>query len=175
MELPVPVTTPVVVFPLATPSTFQVTAALEAPDTVAVNSAAAPVFRLEEVGVKATLTVEMGTWTVMTAAAALVPSATLMASRVWLPADVGAVYTTVLPLPVTVPTVALPLGIASTVQLTAVFAAFDTVAVKDWVAPVAREVFPGLKATPTILEVATTFTLEEACLLESARLVAVKV
>jgi hypothetical protein len=61
------------------------------PDTVAVKEDEAPVARVRAVGLRATLTVGEGAWTVATAAALLLGSALLVAVMVWLPVVVGAV------------------------------------------------------------------------------------
>jgi hypothetical protein len=50
---------------------------------------------------------------------------------------------------------------------------FETVAVKDWVAPVERVVAPGVRATPTTWGGISTFKVDVAYLLESDRLITV--
>ena len=77
---PLPVTVPTVALPVMTPSTLQVTAVLEAPDTVAEKEAVLPVSRLAEAGVMTTLT--GGAGTVMVDEAFFVVSARAMTSNV---------------------------------------------------------------------------------------------
>ena len=89
--LPVPVTVPTVLFPLATPSTIQVTPVFVLPETVAVKVEEAPVARVRAVGLSATLRAGGGACTVTVAVATLVVSAVLVAVRVWIPAVAGAV------------------------------------------------------------------------------------
>jgi len=72
----------------------------------------------------------------------------------------------------TVPTVALPPAIPFTLQVTAVFVVFVTVAVNCCVAPVATEALVGLTLTATG---GMTVTDAEADLVGSATLVAVTV
>jgi hypothetical protein len=86
----------------------------------------------------------------MTAVGIFVGSARLAASTVTLPADGndgGAVKVAVVPAPVIAPTVVLPPGIFSTLQLTPALVAFDTVAVSVIVFPRSTEVFAGASAT----------------------------
>jgi hypothetical protein len=68
----------------------------------------------------------------------------------------------------------VPFVIPSTVQVTAVFVAPETVAVTDRVDPAVNVVVPGFRATLTEAA-AWTVMAQEADLLESTVLVAVKV
>lgn len=81
---------------------------------------------------------------------------------------------TVEPVPVRVPTVALPPTMPSTDQVTEVVVEPVTVAVKDRAEALAMVVAPGVSVTCTCTP-ACTVTTEEALLLVSATLVAVMV
>ena len=139
---------PTVALPPATPSTAQVTAVLLLPVTVAVRAAVAPAVTLAVPGLSDTATAA-GTWTVTVAEANLVLSAALVALMVWLPAADGAVYVTLPPLPVRVPTLALPPDTPSTVQATAVLLLPVTVAVRAALAPAATLTALGFSDTAT--------------------------
>jgi hypothetical protein len=102
--------------------------------------------------------------TVIVALAFLVGSAWLVATILWLPAAVPAVYT---PLVEIVPTLALPPATVSTDQLTAVFVVFSTVAVNGCAWPVTKVAVLGETATETGVGAADN-TLTVAELLNTA-------
>ena len=87
--LPVPVRVPVVVLPLATPSTVQLTVVVEVPVTAAVRDRVPALAKVVAPGVRVTWT---GAWTVMTEEPEPLSMAEVVAVavRVWEPAAAGA-------------------------------------------------------------------------------------
>ena len=81
----------------------------------------------------------------------------------------------VLPVPESVPTVALPLAMPSTLQVTAVLVEPVTAAVKAWVPLAARLAELGVRLTATTGTGAATVMEAEALLEASALLVALRV
>ena len=82
---------------------------------------------------------------------------------------------TVLPVPESVPTVALPLAMPSTVQVTAVLVEPVTAAVKAWLPLAARLKVLGVRVTAMTGTGAATVMTEDALLVVSAALVARRV
>ena len=138
-----------------------------------VGAASVPAFPATPFGATITPAGDDDDCTVTTTDALLLASATLVAFTVCVPAETGATYVTVLPVPVTVPTVPLPPATPSTVQVTAVFDEPLTVAVTEAVPPAFRLIaLEGVNATPTPAA-ACTVTDALALLLASTTLVAV--
>jgi hypothetical protein len=136
---------------------------VELPVTEAVKVPVAPVDRVVVKGEIPTLTTAVVT--VMVALADWAGLAELVAVTVYVPGVAGAVYVIEVPVPVMVPPVVL--------QVTAVFDAPVTLAVKLSVAPVAKLAVVGV--SPTVTTGCDTVIVVLAFFVASAELVAVNV